>query len=511
MPADPMVQGGTEESNAMSDVSQGPDWWQALDGKWHPPLSNQGGGAFMATTMGPTVPSATGGAYLATQASPPRGSLLDSPASAAPFGDFSVGTKTPGRQLPRRFSPIWLVVVAILLVAVGGTTYALMGSSQNAVVGLSARQVLAQATAAATKEGSVHVVSTIQVAGQTATYVNDTGATSGEQQITATGGIHMTALLVNGVAYIRANVQAFTTLFQVTNAVAQRFANIWLSFGLSDPAFHGIAATLTLGSLVQQDFPASGLTKLGASDINGHSVIGVRGQLGGGIPGALFVSTGGTPLPVEVKSSHRGATTTAVFSGWGEAVRVSAPSGAVSGSSFEAQLTPSPSQADRAAESNLTNALTEVKALYQNTQSYTPNGAPMTVGEVESQAPEFSWTTAACGPASPSNCVSMQVVDASAPGDGQAMVLGVYSEGSGDCWYGLDLEIPASSFTDAGQNVAIATRGRTPTGIGTPGVFYAEKSPTPSASASTYCSATWAATQATFGWGVSYSSPGAAG
>ena len=36
------------------------------------------------------------------------------------------------------------------------------------------------------------------------------------------------------------------------------------------------------------------------------------------------------------------------------------------------------SAGDRAAQSNLTNALTEVKALYQNAASYTPAGAAMT-------------------------------------------------------------------------------------------------------------------------------------
>src|SRR5579863_8616456 len=51
------------------------------------------------------------------------------------------------------------------------------------------------------------------------------------------------------------------------------------------------------------------------------------------------------------------------------------------------------SAGDRAAQSNLTNALTEAKALYQNGATYAP-GSPavaMTNAQFSSSAPEFSW------------------------------------------------------------------------------------------------------------------------
>ena len=47
---------------------------------------------------------------------------------------------------------------------------------------------------------------------------------------------------------------------------------------------------------------------------------------------------------------------------------------------------------DRAAQSNLTNALTEVKALYQNSQSYNTGSLP--VATLNASAPEFTWTQA---------------------------------------------------------------------------------------------------------------------
>ena len=56
------------------------------------------------------------------------------------------------------------------------------------------------------------------------------------------------------------------------------------------------------------------------------------------------------------------------------------------------------SAGDRAAQSNLTNALTEVKALYQNNAAYTASGGGvMTPANTFTlSAPEFSWTTSAC-------------------------------------------------------------------------------------------------------------------
>src|SRR5579864_6116842 len=50
---------------------------------------------------------------------------------------------------------------------------------------------------------------------------------------------------------------------------------------------------------------------------------------------------------------------------------------------------------DRAAQSNLTNGLTEVKALYQNQQSYNDSAGTLPVGTLSASAPEFSWQQAA--------------------------------------------------------------------------------------------------------------------
>ena len=169
------------------------------------------------------------------------------------------------------------------------------------------------------------------------------------------------------------------------------------------------------------------------------------------------------------------------------------------------------SASDRSAQSNLTNALTEAKALYQNNASYDSAGVAMTPATFSASAPEFSWTTGACSGASSANCVSMQVVDGSTVNDGQGIVLAVYSPKSQNCWYAVDLEATASTFTDTSPAVAFITAGQVPTGATTAGVFYAKKSlETTPITASTYCSASWAVTTNGFAWGASYSNAGAA-
>jgi type IV pilus assembly protein PilA len=164
---------------------------------------------------------------------------------------------------------------------------------------------------------------------------------------------------------------------------------------------------------------------------------------------------------------------------------------------------------DRAAQSNLTNALTEAKALYQVNQSYSTNGAAYTPGQFTSQAPEFTWQTTACS-SSQTNCISYKVVDSSVAGDGQGLVLAAYSAKTSTCWYAVDLESAPAAVTTTGfitgaagdKNSLTAVPGppATATAVATAGVYYG-KSPTNT----TTCSATTGASPpATALWGNSY-------
>jgi type IV pilus assembly protein PilA len=167
---------------------------------------------------------------------------------------------------------------------------------------------------------------------------------------------------------------------------------------------------------------------------------------------------------------------------------------------------------DRAAQSNLTNALTEAKALYQVNQSYSSGGA-YTPAVFTSQAPEFTWTQNTACASSATNCISYAVVNSSVAGDGQGLVLAAYSAKTSTCWYALDLESAPAAFagglvtTAAGsatdENALTGTVG-TNSSLANAGVFYGKSGPnTTSCAASTGASPTSKAL-----WNSSYSNAG---
>ena len=171
----------------------------------------------------------------------------------------------------------------------------------------------------------------IQIQDHTATYVNDTVTDSGKQVIT-TDGARVTVIVVDGTAYVNANQLAMATMFQDSSPVSQQFADKWLSFPSSGQDYTQIANTLTLGSLLKQVTPTGHLGKIGPAVVNGKSVIGLRGELPGGLSGTLYISVTGSPLPVEEVSRTSNSVTTSIFGEWGEPVKVTPPSGAIPGS-----------------------------------------------------------------------------------------------------------------------------------------------------------------------------------
>src|SRR5579863_4162101 len=86
---------------------------------------------------------------------------------------------------------------------------------------------------------------------------------------------------------------------------------------------------------------------------------------------------------------------------------------------------------DRAAQSNLTNGLTEAASQYQaNAQTYSGVSTALVAS-----APEFSWSApgTACTTATP-NCISVGVVDLATAADAQGVILAAMSK-TGTCWY----------------------------------------------------------------------------
>jgi len=160
---------------------------------------------------------------------------------------------------------------------------------------------------------------------------------------------------------------------------------------------------------------------------------------------------------------------------------------------------------DRAAQSNLTNGLTEASAVYQsNNQSYSGILAAVTTS-----APEFSWQAAGATPSPGTNQLGIFSVDVASAGDQQGVVIAAQSK-TGTCWWVAQLvATPAAGvLANPGfiQHIAGGVGAQMVGGVNITraGTYYAKS--TVSAS----CQANDIETKAGgFNWGSSYSSPGA--
>ena len=168
---------------------------------------------------------------------------------------------------------------------------------------------------------------------------------------------------------------------------------------------------------------------------------------------------------------------------------------------------------DRASQSNVTNALTEAKALYQNnSQSY---GFP--TASLQASAPEFTWgSQTACTAANGPNCVSFTPVDVVNAGDGAGFIIANLSK-TGTCWYVVTLEAnpSATSLGDtapAYQAISGTAAGDQESGgaaMTTAGTYYSQvKSGTTMPAGTAGCNAKnpVADTGGAWNWGSNYAS-----
>jgi hypothetical protein len=153
---------------------------------------------------------------------------------------------------------------------------------------------------------------------------------------------------------------------------------------------------------------------------------------------------------------------------------------------------------DRAAQSNLTNGITEAAAVYQgNNQVFTGISAALV-----SSAPEFSWVASGATPTAGSNQISVFPTDVAAVGDAQGVVLATLSK-TGTCWWVAQLAATPAVLAAPGfmQHAAGAAAGAQ-NGVTTAGTFYAKST----ANDSAHCQANYVETpSAGFSWSTSYS------
>jgi type IV pilus assembly protein PilA len=168
---------------------------------------------------------------------------------------------------------------------------------------------------------------------------------------------------------------------------------------------------------------------------------------------------------------------------------------------------------DRAAQSNLTNGLTEATAVYQGAnQAFGTSGTIQTL--MQTSAPEFTWQASATNSGNQGQ-ISVGAYDAQTntpASDAQVIVIASLSK-TGTCWWVANLQQNVQAIAgDANAFLGSTTSGaagyqNAPSGsaeIATAGTYYAKK-----ATGGTHCNANYAETDAAgFNWGSSYSTAG---
>jgi hypothetical protein len=217
------------------------------------------------------------------------------------------------------------LAVGILLVPAG---------MSRASHGPTAAQLLKTALSDARARGSAHE-STVEVAGsRRVTFSDDVAVHSGRQNITVSGGISAHVLVIGKTAYISGNQPALITYFGFPRADATVIGSRWVSLTSTNPDYATVASDATLQSALLDDFTAKGkLTELGATKMDGESVVGLREVLspssGTKETITIYTTRSSHPLPVVaiVKASHAGKTASSMstLSDWGEAVSAKPP------------------------------------------------------------------------------------------------------------------------------------------------------------------------------------------
>jgi hypothetical protein len=210
----------------------------------------------------------------------------------------------------------------------------------------------------------------------------------------------------------------------------------------------------------------------------------------------IAAATGLGACSSSTPSGARNATTTSTAASHGTSPATAAPPTSV-------PQTTTANCPNCSAQSNLTNALTEAKALYQVNQAYGSRpGDPYLPGNFSGQAPEFTWTLGSCK-GQKASCVSEEVVDVATAGDSQGVVLAVWSAPSAICWYAVDLEASPTAISLKFDRTPFDSGSNHNTGLSA-GVYYAMS---PGGVAS--CSASTAASaQHQANWGTNYADAG---
>jgi hypothetical protein len=206
-------------------------------------------------------------------------------------------------------------------------------------------QVLVASKTAAASETSLHYVATTKTPADSVTITGDVSKTEGKQTIVAdvNGQIgHVTVMLVGGSAYFEGDEPGLAAFMGLPQSIAVKYANQWVSLSPSDTEFSAVASGLTTSSALLQSPISKPLSLQGLSEKSGRRVMTIGGFASGipngstkkvTIPVRLYVDAKGRSLPVLYTANRtvdkKKESASVTFSGWGEPISVTTPSGAV--------------------------------------------------------------------------------------------------------------------------------------------------------------------------------------
>ena len=192
----------------------------------------------------------------------------------------------------------------------------------------SAASLVSTALRNAVNSGWVHEVDLTTGKGQSLSMVNDIGSSEGRQVIVADGG-HATVIVLDGKAYIRGDVKAIASYFELPSSDPAQLAGKWISLVPSDPEYSAVSDAVTLRSDFNQIKLEGPFSKASVS-LGGQDVTAIHGYVPGPssnsrVRAVLDITAEGTILPVAFQASDGQLTESLRWSKWGDAVSLVAP------------------------------------------------------------------------------------------------------------------------------------------------------------------------------------------
>lgn len=196
-------------------------------------------------------------------------------------------------------------------------------------------QLLDSAFAAAGAQRGVSWSEKVSIGMTTISLQATSGKSDGVRQETiSSGGMvvgHISTVLDGATAYFRADYTALHALEGFTDAAAKQEAGHWISAKRTNASqllvYAILASGLTVSSLVGLLQMGPSLSESGPTEVNGQSVIEVKGQQAGNstVTQVIDVRASGAPLPVELTRDLENSTAVLSFGPWGQPPSITVP------------------------------------------------------------------------------------------------------------------------------------------------------------------------------------------